>query len=50
VGVTAVRRFQRPVVYQGVPEHALPASLQDANPLGFTRRVNGQVTTGPITG
>jgi NADP-dependent aldehyde dehydrogenase len=49
VGVTAVRRFQRPVVYQGVPEQALPAPLRDANPLGFTRRVNGQVTAGPIT-
>jgi NADP-dependent aldehyde dehydrogenase len=49
VGVTAVRRFQRPVVYQGVPERALPAPLQDANPLGFTRRVNGKTTAGPIT-
>jgi NADP-dependent aldehyde dehydrogenase len=50
VGVTAVRRFQRPVVYQGVPEQVLPEPLRDANPLGFTRRVNGRVTAGPITG
>jgi NADP-dependent aldehyde dehydrogenase len=50
VGVTAVRRFQRPVAYQNVPEQALPAALQDANPLGFTRRVNGRITADPITG
>jgi acyl-CoA reductase-like NAD-dependent aldehyde dehydrogenase len=49
VGVTAVRRFQRPVVYQNVPEYALPAPLRDANPLGFPRRVNGKVTAAPIT-
>jgi acyl-CoA reductase-like NAD-dependent aldehyde dehydrogenase len=45
VGVTAVRRFQRPVAYQNVPEPALPAALRDANPLGFTRRVNGRIAT-----
>jgi acyl-CoA reductase-like NAD-dependent aldehyde dehydrogenase len=49
VGVTAVRRFQRPVVYQNVPEYALPPALQDANPLGIPRRVNGRVTAAPIT-
>ncbi|MBX6354978.1 MAG: aldehyde dehydrogenase (NADP(+)) [Micromonosporaceae bacterium] len=49
VGVTAVRRFQRPVVYQNVPEYALPPALQDANPLGIPRRVNGRVTSAPIT-
>jgi NADP-dependent aldehyde dehydrogenase len=50
VGVTAVRRFQRPVVYQNAPEYALPPALQDANPLGIPRRVNGRITTAPITG
>jgi acyl-CoA reductase-like NAD-dependent aldehyde dehydrogenase len=44
VGVTAVRRFQRPVTYQNVPGHALPPALQDANPLGIPRRVNGTMS------
>ncbi|HKA69160.1 MAG TPA: aldehyde dehydrogenase (NADP(+)) [Actinomycetes bacterium] len=41
VGVTAIRRFLRPVVYQNVPDAFLPAPLQAANPLGVPRRVNG---------
>jgi NADP-dependent aldehyde dehydrogenase len=41
VGATAVRRFQRPVVYQDAPEAALPLALQDRNPLGIPRRVDG---------
>lgn len=41
VGATAVRRFQRPVVYQDAPERILPAALRDANPLGIPRRVDG---------
>jgi len=40
VGVTAIRRFLRPVVYQNVPDAFLPAPLQEANPLGVPRRVN----------
>lgn len=50
VGVTAVRRFLRPVSYQGVPDSALPAPLRNANPLGIPRRVNGHLTTDPIDG
>jgi NADP-dependent aldehyde dehydrogenase len=38
VGVSAIRRFQRPVSYQNVPDPALPESLRDANPLGLVRR------------
>ena len=41
VGVTAIRRFLRPVVYQNVPDAFLPEPLQAANPLGIPRRVNG---------
>jgi NADP-dependent aldehyde dehydrogenase len=48
VGMTAARRFQRPVAYQGVPDALLPEPLRDANPLGILRRVNGQLTTDPI--
>lgn len=49
VGVTAARRFQRPVAYQDAPDAVLPAVLQDANPAGISRRVNGSVTTAPVT-
>lgn len=41
VGVTALRRFLRPVAYQDAPEPALPAELREANPLGIPRRVDG---------
>jgi NADP-dependent aldehyde dehydrogenase len=44
VGVTAVRRFLRPVVYQNAPGSLLPPPLRDANPWGVPRRVNGAVT------
>lgn len=46
VGATAVRRFQRPVVYQNAPERLLPAALQEANPLGIPRRVDGVLVAG----
>ena len=48
VGVTAVRRWLRPVVYQNAPDAVLPPALRDANPLGIPRRVNGVLGTGPI--
>jgi NADP-dependent aldehyde dehydrogenase len=41
VGVTAMRRFLRPVAYQDAPESALPAELREANPLGIPRRIDG---------
>jgi NADP-dependent aldehyde dehydrogenase len=41
VGVTAIRRFVRPVVYQSVPDALLPEPLREANPWGVPRRVNG---------
>jgi NADP-dependent aldehyde dehydrogenase len=44
VGVTAVRRFQRPVCYQDTPESLLPVELRDANELALERRVDGVVT------
>ncbi len=37
VGTTAIRRFLRPVAYQGVPDPLLPPELQQANPLGIPR-------------
>ena len=41
VGVTAIRRFLRPVAYQDAPDAALPAELRESNPLGIPRRVDG---------
>lgn len=41
VGTAALLRFARPVCYQDVPEPLLPPALQDANPLGILRLVDG---------
>jgi NADP-dependent aldehyde dehydrogenase len=49
VGVTAIRRFQRPVVYQGLPQALLPGLLRDDNPLGIPRRINGAMSSGPVS-
>jgi alpha-ketoglutaric semialdehyde dehydrogenase len=48
VGTAALLRFARPVCYQGFPATLLPAALQDANPLGLMRLVNGVRTTAPL--
>jgi len=40
VGVDAMYRFMRPVSYQGLPQQALPAALQDANPWKVPQRIN----------
>ncbi len=47
VGAAAIGRFLRPVAYQGVPDHLLPAPLRDANPLHLARWVDGRYRTGP---
>ena len=44
VGVTAARRFQRPVCFQNAPQTHLPEVLRDENQLGITRRIDGEVT------
>lgn len=44
VGMTAIKRFMRPVAYQNMPAALLPAALQDDNPLGIMRIVDGQHT------
>lgn len=43
VGAGAIRRFLRPVCYQGVADPLLPPGLRDDNPWGIPRRVGGQV-------
>jgi 2,5-dioxopentanoate dehydrogenase len=47
VGSQAIFRFTRLVCYQGFPDAALPGELQDANPLGIWRMVNGNMTREP---
>jgi NADP-dependent aldehyde dehydrogenase len=47
--MTAPRRFLRPVAYQSVPDPLLPEPLRDANPLGIPRRLNGRLTTDPVS-
>jgi NADP-dependent aldehyde dehydrogenase len=43
VGTLAIKRFARPVAYQNLPDPLLPAALQNANPLGIWRTVDGEV-------
>ncbi len=48
VGALAIQRFVRPVCYQNAPNNLLPLELQNANPCGIWRVVNGQWTKNPI--
>lgn len=48
VGSLAIERFLRPVCYQGYPDSLLPPPLQNANPLGIMRLVNGEWTSAAI--
>jgi acyl-CoA reductase-like NAD-dependent aldehyde dehydrogenase len=42
VGATAIRRFLRPVAFQGLPDPLLPPALRRDNPLGLQRLVDGE--------
>ncbi len=44
VGLTATRRFMRPVCWQDAPAHVLPPPVRDENPGGLWRRVDGVLT------
>ncbi len=48
VGTQAIFRFVRPFCYQDFPDSALPAELQNGNPLGISRMLNGTLTRDPI--
>jgi acyl-CoA reductase-like NAD-dependent aldehyde dehydrogenase len=48
VGMTAIRRWLRPVAWQDAPAAVLPPELRDENPLGIWRRVDGTPTTAPL--
>jgi NADP-dependent aldehyde dehydrogenase len=43
VGTAALYRFVRPICYQDYPASLLPAALQDSNPLGIRRMVDGEL-------
>ncbi|MDF1753580.1 MAG: aldehyde dehydrogenase (NADP(+)) [Verrucomicrobiales bacterium] len=44
IGTRCINRFVRPVCYQNWPNAALPPELQDENPIGIMRMVNGERT------
>ncbi|MBU6180823.1 MAG: aldehyde dehydrogenase (NADP(+)), partial [Verrucomicrobia bacterium] len=44
IGTRAMHRFVRPVCYQDWPDFDLPMELQNANPRGILRIVNGERT------
>jgi NADP-dependent aldehyde dehydrogenase len=48
VGPFAIERWCRPVCFQNAPQDLLPPELQDANPLGIMRLVNGEYTRGSV--
>jgi NADP-dependent aldehyde dehydrogenase len=48
VGSNAIYRFTRLVCFQNYPDAALPAELQNANPLGLSRLVNGSRSNSAI--
>ena len=50
VGMTAIRRFLRPLAWQNAPQAVLPPELRDENPLGIWRRVDGELTREPLRG
>lgn len=48
VGADAMVRFARFVAYQDLPDELLPPALQNANPYGLLRRVNGEFSEAAI--
>ncbi len=48
VGLSAVKRFVRPVSFQDCPDQFLPKELQNSNPLGIWRLLNGEFTRNEI--
>ncbi|MBF7144495.1 MULTISPECIES: aldehyde dehydrogenase (NADP(+)) [Pseudomonas] len=48
VGTLAIDRYLRPICFQNYPDALLPEALQNANPLGLQRLVNGEWSTQPI--
>jgi len=49
IGTRCINRFVRPVCYQDWPDSQLPLALQNSNPRGVQRMVNGHRTREEIT-
>jgi NADP-dependent aldehyde dehydrogenase len=49
VGSAAIYRFASPVCYQNFPDELLPPELQNANPRGIWRRIDGQLTKNALS-
>ncbi|PTQ11335.1 aldehyde dehydrogenase (NADP(+)) [Sphingomonas oleivorans] len=49
VGTLAIDRFLRPICYQNYPDWLLPEALQNTNPLGLLRLVDGVPTRDPLS-
>jgi len=50
VGTAGLLRFVRPICYQNFPAEQLPEALQNKNPLGIRRLINGTLTSGGVPG
>ena len=48
VGSDAIYRWLRPIAFQDCPDLLLPVTLQNKNPLGILRNVNGILTTNAL--
>ena len=48
VGSDAIYRWLRPLAFQDAPQEALPPALQNHNPLGIQRKIDGQWTTSAL--
>ncbi|MBT6956901.1 MAG: aldehyde dehydrogenase (NADP(+)) [Opitutae bacterium] len=44
IGIDSIYRFVRPVCYQNCPDEQLPPELQDKNPKGILRKIDGEMT------
>jgi len=48
VGTSAIKRFVRPICYQGMPNSLLPEELRNENKLNLSRKINGLITIAAI--
>lgn len=48
VGTQSLYRFVRTVCFQDFANAHLPVELQDSNPIGLTRRINGALSEGAV--
>ncbi|HXB94735.1 MAG TPA: aldehyde dehydrogenase (NADP(+)) [Puia sp.] len=49
VGADGIKRWVRPLCYQGWTDAALPEALKNSNPLGIWRTINNQLTRDAIS-